>query len=468
MNVRVSALRSYLESICGSRSVSDDPEVLYPYGSDQTQHLHFPFDVLVKPGTPEEVSQILRYCSSNGIPVTPRGGGSGVTGGALPVQGGVVLSMERMNRILTVNNVDGYVIAEAGVLTADLCKEVEEYDLYLPVAPSSMGFSMIGGNVATNAGSIRSCKYGTTAQQVLNLEVVLPDGSIIWTGANVRKNATGLNPTQLFAGSEGTLGVITKVVYRLIPKPRAEVLLLAGFRTLEDAVNMVAALKMSGLSPSAAELICDNALQFTAAYLGGRQPLVQEGIHTHLLIEFQEPDDVLMHHRLEAASALLQQHGCAEVLVGSTAAEKERLTKLRYAIGEAMTSFGTTYRDVDACVPLSGLLPYIVAVTDICRRRQVPLICFGHALDGNLHTMLLLNSQASLQEQEALDAAATEIYTYVTSHGGVLSGEHGIGWLQKKYLPLQFDEKRLSFSRHIKSLIDPANIMNPGKSVSTF
>ncbi|QJB31604.1 FAD-binding oxidoreductase [Chitinophaga oryzae] len=464
MNAPVSALRSYLEDICGSAYVSSDPEVLYPYGSDQTLHLHFPFDLLVKPGSPEEISKILQYCNRHDIAVVPRGGGSGVAGAALPVQGGVVLSLERLNRILGIYNVDGYVIAEAGVVTADLCKAVEQQGLYLPVAPSSMNFSFVGGNVATNAGSIRSCRYGTTAQQVMNLEVVLPDGRIIWTGANVRKNATGVNPTQLFVGSEGTLGVITKVVYRLIPRPRTEVMLLAGFCCLEDALGMVMALKVAELSPTATELICENALQLTAAYLKERQPLVQDGINTHLLIEFQEPDQVIMDHRLDTVSAILQQHRCVDVLVATTAAEKERVSKLRYAIGEAMNSFGTTYRDVDACVPLSGLQQYIETVTAICNRHQVPLICFGHALDGNPHAMLLVGNKATQAELAALDAAADEIYAYVTTHGGVVSGEHGIGWLQKQYLPLQFDENRLSLTRQIKSMLDPGNIMNPGKA----
>lgn len=464
MNALVSALRSYLEDTCGSAYVSSDPEVLYPYGSDQTLHLHFPFDLLVKPGSPEEISKILRYCNRHHIAVVPRGGGSGVAGAALPVQGGVVLSLERLNRILGIYNVDGYVIAEAGVITADLCKAVEQQGLYLPAVPSSMNFSFVGGNVATNAGSIRSCRYGTTAQQVMNLEVVLPDGRIIWTGANVQKNATGVNPTQLFVGSEGTLGVITKVVYRLATKPVAEVMLLAGFCCLEDALGMVTALKTAGLSPTATELICENALQLTAAYLKDHQPLVQEGINTHLLIEFQEPDQAVMDHRLETVSAILQQHHCVEVLVAATTAEKERVSRLRYAIGEAMNSSGTTYRDVDACVPLSGLRQYIETVTAICNRYQVPLVCFGHALDGNLHTMLLLSDKASPAEQAALDAAAGEIYRYVTAHGGVVSGEHGIGWLQQQYLPLQFDENRLSLARQIKSMLDPGNIMNPGKA----
>jgi glycolate oxidase len=463
MDASVLALRGIFEEICGVNHVLTDPQELYAYGRDQTFNLHFSFDFLVKPATPEEISAILKVCNQYKIPVTPRGGGSGVTGGALPVRGGVVLSLERLNRIITVNTVDNYLIAEAGAVTADVCTAAEQHGLYFPVAPSSKNFSFVGGNVASNAGSIRSCKYGTTIQYVINLEVVLPDGSITWTGVNVKKNATGLQLTQLFVGSEGTLGIITKVVYRLIPKPPAEVLLLAGFRQLEDACNAVAAINASALAPSATELICENAIRLTAAWYKDSLPLVNDNTTAHLLIEFQEANADMIDHCLEAISAILQQHHCNDILVATSAHEKEQLGKLRFSIGEAMTSLGATYRDVDACIPLGILYDYIQAAAAICHRHHVPMVCFGHALDGNLHTMLLYNAGAGQVAADALNAAADEIYQYVVAHDGVISGEHGIGWLQKKYIPLQFPPARLLLMNSIKAWLDPGNILNPGK-----
>jgi glycolate oxidase len=451
-----------LTGICGSRFVRTDPGELSPYERDQTLDLHFPFDVLVLPATAEEVAAVVGVCHQHRVPVTPRGGGSGVTGGALPVHRGVVLSLERLNAIIGVHPVDGYVVAEAGVVTADLCAAAEDAGLYFPAAPSSSAYACIGGNVAENAGSIRSARYGTVGRYVLNLEVVLPDGQLIWTGANVTKNAAGLNLTQLFVGSEGLLGIITKVVCRLVPRPPREATLLAAFDHLRDACDAVVALKGAGLAPAAVELIGNQALRITAASLAEPTPLLHDRTRAHLLVDLTAGTEAALAETLESAALLLARHTAEPVLVGTSAAEKEKLWRLRFAIGTALTRNGRKYRDLDVCVPLSQLYDYLVHVEAVGAAYGIPVVSFGHALDGNLHTMLLLDGPAGTRAGEATG----EIYAYATRHGGVLSGEHGIGLLQKEFMDLQFPPHHLALMRRIKAAFDPHGILNPGKVLS--
>jgi len=460
--VKVIAL---FNDICGERYVTTDPAELYPYGKDETLDLHFPFDVLLKPSCPEEISSILRICAEHGIPVTPRGGGSGVTGGALPVRKGIVLSMERLNRIISISPEDGYVKAEAGVLTAELCRAVREIGCYFPVEPTSSASCFIGGNVALNAGSPKSCKYGKTGEYVLNLEVVLGSGEIIWTGSNSRKNSTGLNLTQLFVGSEGMLGVITKVVYRLLPPPPGELVILATFRHLHDACQAVLDIRRSSLSPSEVELIGPEALRLTADHLGDEATMADNHISAHLLIALEEqPGDPV---GLDMLCAILEKYTGESILVGQTHSEREHLRRLRLHIGTAMTGNNRKYRDVDVCVPLSCLYQYIMAVKEMADSEHVMVASFGHALDGNLHTMLVTDSGEE-GAMDRIDRAAHKIYAYATGIGGVISGEHGIGWLQSRYLGLQFSHKQLDLMNQLKKVFDPDGVLNPGKSFTVF
>jgi len=450
------------ESISGSRYVFTDAEALYPYGRDQTDGLHFSFDMLVKPGSVEEIAAIMKVCNQRRIPVTPRGGGSGVTGGALPCMGGVVLSLERLNRIIGINSIDGYVVAESGVVTADLCKAVAREGLCFPVAPSSSAYSFIGGNVAENAGSINSCKYGVTGSYVLNMEVVLPSGEVIWTGANVPKNATGLDLTHLFVGSEGILGVITKIVYRLIPPADREAAFLVAFTRLEDAYAALLAIKKSVLFPSAAELICRNAFDLLSAHSGDPLKGLSEGKEAFLLIELQDFSEARLNESKLLLMDILEGHPLEQILMAETGAERQRLRKIRSGIGDALTAGANPYRDIDVCVPLSSLYRYIRKVEQIAARYKIPMVCFGHALDGNLHTMLLLEKKGDPSGRNR-EEAIREIYADAIASGGVISGEHGIGLLQKQFLKLQFPATQLALMKQLKELFDPNLILNPGK-----
>lgn len=452
-----------LIAICGDRYVVTDTDLLYAYGKDQTLDLHFPFDILVKPGTPAEIAAIMKLANQHRIPVTPRGGGSGVTGGALPVKRGIVLSLERLDRIVGVHPADSYIVAESGAITEEVCKAAAAHGLYFPVAPSSAAYSFVGGNVAENAGSIYSCRYGTTSHYVLNLEVVLPSGDIIWTGANVMKNATGLNLTQLFTGSEGTLGIITKVVYRLLPAPLHETSLLAAFNSTEAACSALAAIKQSVVQPAAAELIGRRALEVTAAFLPGPLPLVNDHVQAHVLLHLQENSEAAMWEAIEKTAAILEPYTTEEILTGSSASERERLWQVRFNIGAALTAGNRRYRDIDIAVPLSGLYDYIQEVEKICAAHQVPVASFGHALDGNLHTMLQLDAQQNAEEDDRVEQAVQAIYAYAIRNGGVISGEHGIGLIQQPLMNLQFTAPHLALMQGIKQLFDPNGILNPGK-----
>jgi glycolate oxidase len=447
----------------GWERVIVDENIKLNYGKDNSIAGYHPFDVLVKPANAFDIASVLRICSAHDVPVTPRGGGSGVTGGALPVRGGVVLSLEGLSRIIEIEEVEGYVVAEAGVITADLCKAVEEKHLMYPVAPSSASFSFIGGNVAENAGSVRSCKYGMTSEYVMNLEVVSPDGRIFWTGSNRRKNSTGIDLTHLFVGSEGILGVISKVVLRLLPLPAIKTVLLAGYATLEDACKAIVAIRQSRLQPSAAELICENALRITAEYLGAAEPLVKDGISTHVLLELEAGDTHQMDEMIGLASTILAEDAVGRILQDKGPMEGSGLGKVRFSIGNAMTTRGRFYRDIDACVPLLRLNEYIRYMENVCKNSHISLVCFGHAMDGNVHAMLLFDSLHDLDRANQIDCIAEKIYAKAVAIGGVISGEHGIGCLQKEFVKLQFDQVRIGLMQQVKALFDPSGILNPGK-----
>jgi glycolate oxidase len=447
-----------LKNICGERHVYTDKESLYNYERDETLDYRFPFDILVKPGTAGEISAILQLCNQHKIPVTPRAGGTGVTGGALPVSGGIVLSIERLNRILHIDRQEKYVITEPGVICGDLCEGVKNEQLYFPLSPGSRMGAMVGGNVAENSGAINSCKFGSVLQNVINLEVVLPTGEIIWTGSNVAKSATGLNLTQLFVGSEGILGVITKVVYRLLPPFLPEILFLAAFDNLQAACETVMQIRSAGIIPSAVELIGKKAITCTAAFLRESLPLVTDNVEALLLIGLKERDMNCLQAEMEKLETIFSSNTDMDILVGQTEPEKDKLYRLRSNIGNAMTSGNSQYRDVDACVPLKELYNYLQQVEIISSKYQLEIISFGHAMDGNMHTMLLPGKSRGQVEN-----AASEIYKYAISIGGVISGEHGIGFLQKEYLHLQFNREQLQLMKKIKFLFDPNGIMNPGK-----
>ncbi|HEY0750084.1 MAG TPA: FAD-binding oxidoreductase, partial [Chitinophagaceae bacterium] len=342
------------KSIVGGNYVFVEEEVLNAYAHDETEDLHFLPDVVIKPRTAEEISAILKICNQNKIPVTPRGAGTGLSGGALPHLGGVLLSIERLNQIISIDERNLQVITEAGVITEVLQDALKEKGLFYPPDPSSRGSCMIGGNIAENSGGPKAVKYGVVKDYVLNLEVVLPTGEIIWTGANVLKNATGYNLTQLIVGSEGTLGIVTKIVLKLLPHPKYDLLMLVPFTSPENACAAVSAIFMAGYTPSAMEFMERDAIEWSMQYIDNCIIPMTDDVQAHLLIEVDGNDmDVLMKD-MEGISEIVSLYECGEILFADNAQQKAELWKLRRRVGEAVKSH-SIYKEEDTVVPRAEL-----------------------------------------------------------------------------------------------------------------
>ena len=449
-------------SIVGEPHVYVDPEVLSHYAHDETEDLHFLPDVVLKPGSAEEISAILKICNEHRIPVTPRGAGTGLSGGALPHLGGVLLSVERLNRIIEIDERNLQVTTEPGVITEVLQDSVKERGLFYPPDPSSRGSCMIGGNIAENSGGPKAVKYGVVKDYVLNLEVVLPTGEIIWTGANVLKNATGYNLTQLVVGSEGTLGIVTKAVLKLLPLPKHDLLMLVPFRNAEQACAAVSAIFMAGYTPSAMEFMERDALEWVMRFVDNSVVAIPDEIQAHLLIEVDGNDmDVLM-KEIEGISEVVMQFDAGDILFADDAQQKAELWKLRRRVGEAVKSH-SVYKEEDTVVPRAELPVLLKGVKEIGRRYGFHSVCYGHAGDGNLHVNIIKGDLTDEQWNGSLKKGIVEIFELVRSLGGTISGEHGIGLVQKEYLPIVFDPVQMRLMRSIKAIFDPHHILNAGK-----
>ena len=378
---------NHFRFICGDDGLIEAEEEKRDYGHDYTEDLLFMPEVVVTPKNTDQVSQIMRYCHEHHIPVTPRGAGTGLSGGALPVHQGVVLSTEKLNRILKIDEKNFQVTLEPGVINEQLREAVEEKGLFYPPDPASKGSCFIGGNLAENSGGPKAVKYGVTKDYVLNLEVVLPNGEIIWTGANVLKNSTGYNLTQLMIGSEGTLGIITKVVLRLIARPSQNLLLLASFNDLTSPCEAVSIILNSGITPSALEFMERNAVEWSMRYSDVVLEL-EPKMESILLIELDGNDIERLYGEAERLNEILEAHGCINVLFADSDLEKERLWKVRRVCGEAVHAH-SVYKEEDTVVPRYELPRLLQAVKDIGKKYDFESVCYGHAGDGNLHVNIL-------------------------------------------------------------------------------
>ena len=453
---------SQFRNIVGEQYVFVDEEVLNNYASDETEDLHFLPDVVIKPGNSTEISEIIKLCNQYKIPVTPRGAGTGLSGGALPHLGGVLLSIERLNKVINIDERNLQVVTEAGVITEVLQDAVKEKGLFYPPDPSSKGSCMIGGNIAENSGGPKAVKYGVVKDYVLNLEVVLPTGQIIWTGANVLKNATGYNLTQLMVGSEGTLGIVTKAVLKLLPLPKHDLLMLVPFRNAENACAAVSAIFMAGYTPSAMEFMERDALEWVMRFVDNNIIPFDNEVQAHLLIEVDGNDvDVLMKD-MEGISEIVMGFDCGEILFAEDAQQKDQLWKLRRRVGEAVKSH-SIYKEEDTVVPRAQLPILLKGVKDIGKKYGFHSVCYGHAGDGNLHVNIIKGELSDAQWSGSLKDGIREIFELVNSLGGTISGEHGVGLVQKEYLPIVFNTMQMHLMKEIKKVFDPNNILNAGK-----
>lgn len=450
------------KSIVGDSYVFADEETLNNYAHDETENLHYLPEVVIKPKTAEEISAILKICNEDRIPVTPRGAGTGLSGGALPHLGGVLLSTERMNSILEIDERNLQVTTEPGVITEVLQNAVKEKKLFYPPDPSSRGSCFIGGNIAENSGGPKAVKYGVVKDYVINLEVVLPSGEIIWTGSNVLKNSTGYNLTQLIVGSEGTLGIVTKIVLKLIPLPEFDLLMLVPFKNLEEAGEAVSAIFRGGFVPSAMELMEIESLKIVSKFVDSTAIPITDDTAAHLIIEVDGNNmDVLM-GEMEAIGELLTQYDIGEIYFADNTQQKAELWKLRRRVAEAVKLIGYTIEE-DTVVPRAELPALIKGVKELGKKFDFEVVCYGHAGDGNLHIRIRKEGIPNSHGNEEMTKALRELFVLVKELGGTISGEHGIGLIQKPYMDIIFREANFRLMREIKKAFDPNNILNAGK-----
>jgi glycolate oxidase len=452
----------YFISICQKEYVFTDNESLYKYSKDETEDLSLLPQLVLKPGNVDQVASIMSYCNEHKIPVTPRGAGTGLSGGALPLFGGVLLSMERFNQIIEIDERNLQATVEPGVINQVFQDEVAKKGLFYPPDPASRGSCFLGGNIAHCSGGPRAVKYGVTRDYVLNLEVVLPNGEVIWTGANTLKNSTGYSLTHLMIGSEGTLGIVTKIVFKLIPLPQKNVLMLIPFNDAEKACAAVAAVFYKGIVPSAMEFMERDAIDWALKYVDGISLEVNADIQAHLLIELDGNDlDVLM-KQAELVADVVAQFDCDEILFADTEAQKQNLWKMRRSVAEAVKS-NSVYKEEDTVVKRAELPKLLKGVKEIGKKYGFKSVCYGHAGDGNLHVNIIKGELSDKTWNEEITKGIAEIFQLCVQLGGTISGEHGIGLVQKKYLEIAQSKAQIELQLGIKTVFDPHNILNPGK-----
>lgn len=452
-----------IQQAVGNDSVFTDTESLENYSHDETEDLRYQPEVVVKPSTVEEVSALLKICNSYNIPVTPRGAGTGLSGAALPIFGGVSLSMERFKKIIEVDTENLQATVEPGVITEEFINAVAKYGLLYPIDPSSKGSCFIGGNVAHGSGGPRVVKYGTIREYILNLEVVLANGDILWTGANTLKYASGYNLTQLMIGSEGTLAVITKIVTKLLPKPQNSVLMMGSFKTNEDACAAVSAIFKTGLNPSAVEFMERKGVEWVIKFDDIKFDL-KDGVEALLMIEFDGNDLDEIFKECEKANQVLEEFKCTEVLFADTAQQKEELWRMRRTMAESVKA-NSVYKEEDTVVPRAALPKLIKGIKETGIKYGFDSVCYGHAGDGNLHVNIIKAGMSDDDWKNELKHGIAEIFELTTKLGGTISGEHGIGLVQKEFMSIKYSPVHLGLMRGIKAVFDPNGILNPGKMI---
>jgi glycolate oxidase len=457
-----SSIVAELKNICGEENIFTAEEAIKNYSHDETEDLVYFPEVVARPKNAEEVSAILKLCNRETIAATPRGAGTGLSGGALAIYGGVIISMERFNRIIEIDERNLQATVEPGVITQVFQEAVIEKGLFYPPDPASRGSCFLGGNLAECAGGPKAVKYGVTKDYVLNTEVVLPTGEIIMTGANVLKNSTGYNLTQLIIGSEGTLGIITKIIFRLIPYPKENLLMLVLFRNASKACEAVSAIFRAGHTPSGLEFMERDCIDFILKYTSLANPVPLDNVAAVLYVEVDGNDKQALMRDCEEISDVLYKFECGEILLAETTQQKNDLWRMRRSAGEAVKS-NSVYKEEDTVVPRAELPALLKGVKEIGNKFGFRSICYGHAGDGNLHVNIIKEVMSEDDWNHKVPLGIREIFQLCVSLGGTISGEHGIGLVQKNYLSVAFNATQLRVMKEIKNVFDPNGILNPGK-----
>ncbi|MBL7200541.1 MAG: FAD-binding protein [Anaerolineae bacterium] len=460
------AVATQLCEIVGASNVLyDEADRMQDYAHDEVageEYAHMP-EVVVKPASTAEISEIMRLANREHIPVTPRGAGSGLSGGAVPVYGGILLSLERMDRILEIDTENMVAVVEPGVVTNDLNEAVCPYGLFYAGYPMSRETCFVGGNVAENAGGGRAIKYGVTGRYVLGLEVVLPTGEIVRLGGKRVKDVTGYDLIHLMVGSEGTLGIFGEIILKLLPLPAARVVLLIPFPDVTTAIAAVPRIMTQGrLIPTSIEFMDRLSVETTYRYLEEHPPHADIG--AMLLIEVDGPTPEQVEAIYDPIIDLCLDLGALDVYVGNNPANERRMWRLRESIAEAFKAISPVQSLEDIVVPLAQIPALVSALEQLSEKYRVLIPCYGHAGDGNLHATPVKKPETSMEEwSEQLPALLAELYGEVFKLGGTISGEHGIGHKRLSYLPLVMDETLIALQRRIKQTFDPNYILNPGK-----
>ena len=458
-----------LEKIIGKEIIFTDPEILSNYASDYTEDISCLPHVVIKPNTTSDISKVLSFCNKHKVPVTPRGAGTGLSGGSIPIKGGVSLSMEKFDKILDIDEENFQATVESGVINDHFQTAVKEKGLFYPPDPASKGSCFLGGNIAHSSGGPKALKYGTTKDYVLNLEVVLPNGEIIWTGSDTLKNSTGYNFTQLFLGSEGTLGIVTKIVFKLLPLPKHDLLMLAKFNSIDDACKTVPQIFTQGVQPSALELMERNAVEFVHKHGSESQKsitqdmLSKDSTEAFLLIEVDGNEMDNLFTDCEKINEVLELNNTTEVQFADSSDQKERIWQIRRNIGE-MVKLHSIFKEEDTVVKRANLPKLMTGVKSIGEDYNFESVCYGHAGDGNLHINIIKGSMSDEQwNGKHLEEGIRKIFRLCKELGGTISGEHGIGLVQKKYMNEVLTDTHIDLMKGIKRTFDPNGILNPDK-----
>ncbi len=456
------AVLEALRAAVGPEGVVTDPEGLAPLARDETEDLRGEPEAAVFPTSTGEVQAVLRACAAARVPLVARGGGTGLSGGAVPIAGGVVLSTRRMDRILEIDRQNLVAVVQPGVVTQTLQEAVEAQGLFYPPDPASRGSCVIGGNVAECAGGPRCVKYGVTKHYVLGLEAVLASGEVIRLGGKLRKDVAGYDLVQLLVGSEGTLAIVTEVTLELLPLPAASRTLMAPFPTLEQAAAAVAAIFQAGIVPCACELLSRPALAAAEEHLGRRFPDEVSTAEASLLLEVDGSHEEDVERDALRLGEVCLESGADDVLLAPTPERARELWAIRRAVGEAVKRI-CDYREYDVSVPRASIPAALRAIDEELAPLGLRALSYGHAGDGNLHVNLLRDQLPQERWLELREAAGRAIARRVVALGGSVTGEHGVGLIQKDLLPFQLGETELRLHRAIKQAFDPEGLLNPGK-----
>ena len=462
---RVSAeIVAELTSIVGPRNVVVDPDQLYCYSYDEateSKWQHLP-EVAVKPENTQQVSRVMQLANRERIPVTPRGAGTGLAAGAVPFYGGIVLSLERMNKIIELDQANMFMVVEPGVTTAEVQRCAQEAGLFYAGDPCSADSSFIGGNIATNAGGNKAIRYGVTGQHVFGLEVVLANGEIVNLGGKVIKEVSGYNLIQLVIGSEGTLGIITRIYLKLLPRPKFNGVIMAPFDSIPAAIQLVPKMiTESGIVPTSIEFMDNLCIKAAERFLD-RQLMFNDAA-AFVIIEVDGNSEVQLMTEMEMLAEQCYQNSALDVLVGDNAATQDRIWKPRRVLAEALRVVSPVYSMEDIVVPISQIPGTVMAINGLSEKYGIRIANFGHAGDGNIHATLLKDNLTDQAWEEGKEKLLDELYAEVYARGGKISGEHGIGAKRKNALARYADPVALQTMRAIKKALDPNNILNPGK-----